>query len=83
MLSAALCEKLIDSDAIGCISTHDLDLAKTEELASACKTVHFSEQFVEDNGKERMVFDYRMKQGIAKTTNALKLLELVGLGEDT
>jgi len=74
--------KLIDSKAIGCISTHDLDLAKTDELADACRTVHFSEQFVTENGKEKMTFDYVMKQGIAKTTNALKLLELVGLGED-
>ena len=74
--------KLIDSKAIGCISTHDLDLAKTEELADACRTVHFSEQFVSEGGKEKMIFDYRMKQGIAKTTNALKLLELVGLGDD-
>jgi DNA mismatch repair ATPase MutS len=74
--------KLIDSKAIGCISTHDLDLAKTEDLADACRTVHFSEQFVTEDGKEKMTFDYRMKQGIAQTTNALKLLELVGLGED-
>ena len=74
--------KLIDSKAVGCISTHDLDLAKTDELAEACRTVHFSEQFVTENGKEKMTFDYRMKQGIAKTTNALKLLELVGLGVD-
>ena len=74
--------KLIDSKAVGCISTHDLDLAETDELADACRTVHFSEQFVTEDGKEKMTFDYRMKQGIAKTTNALKLLELVGLGED-
>jgi hypothetical protein len=74
--------KLIDSKAIGCISTHDLDLAKTEDLADACRTVHFSEQFVTEDGKEKMTFDYVMKQGIAQTTNALKLLELVGLGED-
>ncbi len=74
--------KLIDSKAIGCISTHDLDLAKTEDLADACRTVHFSEQFVTEDGKEKMTFDYRMKQGIAQSTNALKLLELVGLGED-
>ena len=73
--------KLIDEQAIGAISTHDLDLAKTDELAQACRTVHFSEQFVVRDGKEVMTFDYRMKPGIAETTNALKLLELVGLGE--
>ena len=74
--------KLIDSKAIGCISTHDLDLAKTDDLADACRSVHFSEQFVTEDGQEKMTFDYRMKQGIAKTTNALKLLELVGLGDE-
>ena len=74
--------KLIDRHAIGAISTHDLDLATTPELSKACQTVHFSEQFSETNGKKEMTFDYRMKQGIAETTNALKLLEIVGLGED-
>jgi ABC-type multidrug transport system fused ATPase/permease subunit len=73
--------KLIDSKAIGCISTHDLDLADTDELNEACQTVHFSEQFSEVDGKKKMTFDYQMKQGIAQTTNALKLLEMVGLGE--
>ena len=73
--------KLIDESAIGAISTHDLDLAKTEELSQACQTVHFSEQFEEVDGKQQMTFDYQMKPGIAETTNALKLLEMVGLGE--
>ena len=74
--------KLIDRDAIGAISTHDLDLATTPELKAACQTVHFSEQFSDVDGKKEMTFDYRMKQGIAETTNALKLLEIVGLGDD-
>ena len=74
--------KLIDENAIGAISTHDLDLATTGELEKACQTVHFSEQFREVDGKKEMTFDYRMKSGIAETTNALKLLEMVGLGED-
>ena len=74
--------KLIDGKAIGAISTHDLDLATTDELAEACRTVHFSERFVTEDGKQKMTFDYRMKQGIAQTTNALKLLELVGLGDE-
>ena len=74
--------KLIDDKAIGAISTHDLDLADTSELSKACQTVHFSEQFVEQDGKKTMTFDYQMKPGIAQTTNALKLLEIVGLGDD-
>jgi DNA mismatch repair ATPase MutS len=74
--------KMIDEHAIGAISTHDLDLATTVELHKACRSVHFSEQFTESNGKRRMTFDYKMLQGIAETTNALKLLEMVGLGEE-
>lgn len=74
-------KKLIDEKAIGAISTHDLDLAKTSELADACQTVHFAEHFEEIDGKKVMTFDYQMKPGIAETTNALKLLEMVGLGE--
>ena len=75
--------KLIDLGAIGAISTHDLDLGTTDELAAACVPVYFSEQFKEVDGKKEMTFDYQMKKGIAETTNALKLLELVGLGEET
>lgn len=74
--------KLIDRQAIGAISTHDLDLATTQELSQACQTVHFSEQFSDIDGKKEMTFDYRMKEGIAETTNALKLLEIVGLGDE-
>lgn len=74
--------RLIDRKAIGAISTHDLDLAKTDELSSACDPVYFSEQFKEVDGRKEMTFDYQMKKGIAETTNALKLLELVGLGDN-
>lgn len=73
--------KLIDERAIGAISTHDLDLATTDELKAACRTVHFSEQFHDIDGQRLMTFDYKMLPGIAETTNALKLLEMVGLGE--
>lgn len=73
--------KLIDEGAIGAISTHDLDLASTAELQNAVRTVHFTETFVDRDGATEMTFDYRMRPGLASTTNALKLLEMVGLGE--
>ena len=74
--------KLIDDEAIGAISTHDLDLATTEELKEACQSVHFTEEFFVRDGQRHMTFDYKMRHGIAETTNALKLLEMVGLGDD-
>ncbi len=79
---ARVVQSLIDSGAIGAISTHDLELATTPELKKACVPVHFTEQFIEVDGKKKMTFDYRMRRGIAETTNALKLLELVGLSEN-
>ena len=76
-------ESLINHGAIGAISTHDLDLGTTTELKEACIPIHFTERFETIDGKRRMTFDYQARQGIAPTTNALKLLEMVGLAEET
>lgn len=74
---------LMDSQAIGAISTHDLELADEPELMSVATTVHFRETIQPDaDGNEKMTFDYKMRQGVSPTTNALRLLEMVGLGEE-
>ena len=75
-------ESLIEQGAIGAISTHDLELASTDELKDACVLVYFSEQFETVDGESQMTFDYKIQNGIAPTTNALKLLEMVGLGSE-
>tara|TARA_R110002049_G_scaffold4601_5_gene32038 strand:+ start:60956 stop:62887 length:1932 start_codon:yes stop_codon:yes gene_type:complete len=73
---------LMDSGSIGAISTHDLELADEPELMSISTPVHFRETIVPGvDGNDQMTFDYRMRQGVSPTTNALKLLEIVGLGE--
>jgi len=72
---------LLAKNAIGAVSTHDLELAKTETLDKACQTVHFRESFEEKDGKRTMSFDYLLRPGIATTTNALVLLDMVGLSE--
>lgn len=71
--------RLLEAGAIGAVSTHDLELASLPELKSACRPVYFAESFSTVNGKKTMTFDYKMHQGVSPTTNALKLLELVGL----
>ena len=73
---------LIQHGAIGAISTHDLDLANTEPLSGVCRSVHFRETLHDQDAKQPMTFDYILRPGIATTTNALKLLEIVGLGEN-
>lgn len=75
---------LVQSKAIGAISTHDLELADEPMLLEIAKTVHFRETIRPDAaGNEQMTFDYQMREGVSPTTNALRLLEMVGLGEQT
>ena len=73
---------LVQAGAIGAVTTHDLTLAADGALATASRPVHFTEQVASaDNGHEApgMTFDYRLRPGLATSTNALKLLALVGL----
>ncbi|MGI9470872.1 MAG: MutS family DNA mismatch repair protein [Rubripirellula sp.] len=75
---------LIQYQSIGAISTHDLELADEPELQSVGHAVHFRETIRPDaEGNEQMTFDYVMRDGVSPTTNALRLLEMVGLGEQT
>ncbi|HXU30436.1 MAG TPA: DNA mismatch repair protein MutS, partial [Thermoanaerobaculia bacterium] len=72
--------RLLAAGAIGAISTHDLALAELPELAEVAHTVHFRESFEDRHGETAMTFDYHLREGVAPTTNALKLLAMVGLG---
>lgn len=74
---------LLSQDAIGAVSTHDLRLADAEGLADAAELVHFTETFTRGPEGIAMRFDYMLRPGIATTTNALKLMEIVGLPVDT
>lgn len=69
---------LTECGAMGAISTHDLELASSPDFEPICQTVHFRETLPPEGG---MTFDYRMRKGVATTTNALKLLQLVGLDD--
>jgi ABC-type multidrug transport system fused ATPase/permease subunit len=70
---------LLRKPAIGAISTHDLELAAAEPLASAVRPVHFRETVHPEGHEPPMTFDYVLRDGIATSTNALKLVRLVGL----
>ncbi len=71
---------LLAERAVGVISSHDRGLATAQSLAGACVAVHFRESIQTDSPAPRMTFDYKIRPGAAPTTNALRLLELVGLG---
>jgi len=72
----AVAQHLIDARAIGAMTTHDLALAHEEPLKSCAALVHFSEQVHADG---TMTFDYRLRDGLATSTNALRLMQLMGI----
>ena len=71
--------RLVRAGAIGAVSTHDLQLGAEAELRDLAVRIHFTETVRTDNGKPVMTFDYRIRPGDATSTNALVLLELMGL----
>ena len=70
---------LVDTGAIGAATTHDLELAEEPALTRAARLVHFSETFTEVDGASTLHFDYRLRDGLATSTNALALMKIVGL----
>ena len=64
---------LIDEGAIGAVSTHDLTLAEGPELADAARPVHLRDVITPSG----MSFDYKLRPGVATSTNALRLMDIV------
>jgi DNA mismatch repair ATPase MutS len=74
--SEGLIRALLDHGGIGLVTTHDLSLARiADELAPVAENVHFEDR-LEDG---RLVFDYRMRAGVVRRSNALELMRAVGL----
>ena len=77
----AVLTRLLESRAIGAVTTHDLALAEAPELRARAACVHFSESVDRRDGRVHMTFDYRLRPGVASSTNALALMEVIGLGD--
>jgi len=77
--SEFIVRSLVERNAIGIVSTHDLALARIPEAMSGrAENCHFEDRF--DDGK--LIFDYKLKPGIVRTSNALELMRSIGLGVD-
>jgi DNA mismatch repair ATPase MutS len=72
----AVARHLLDAGAIGAMTTHDLNLAGEEPLKSSAALVHFTES-VDEQGHMR--FDYRLREGLATSRNALRLMQMIGI----
>ncbi len=70
----AIVRQLLQRQAIGIVTTHDLALAHMD-LAPPGINVHFQDGLEGD----RLVFDYRMRPGVVSRRNALALMRLVGI----
>jgi len=72
----AVVKGLANRGAIGLLTTHDLALAHiVDVIAPKASNVHF-EDHIE---KGRIAFDYHLRQGIVRKSNALELMRSVGL----
>jgi hypothetical protein len=74
--SRELLKLLLDTGAAGAVTTHDLAL--TELAAGAghqVVNVHFRDVLVDG----KMTFDYRLRDGVVETTNALRVLREAGI----
>ncbi len=72
----AILMELLSRGAMGAVSTHDLGLGDLEkEKPENVRNVHFEEQVEGDV----MSFDYLLRQGIVQSSNALRLMKIVGL----
>ncbi len=70
---------LVAGGALGAVSTHDLSLADAPDMAALAQPVHLREQFTSGPTGPSMAFDYHLRPGLATSTNALRLMEIVGL----
>ncbi|HVH47502.1 MAG TPA: DNA mismatch repair protein MutS [Labilithrix sp.] len=75
----AILMELLAQGAMGAVSTHDLGLGDLEnEKPDNVRNVHFEEQVEGDV----MSFDYLLRRGIVQSSNALRLMKIVGLDVD-
>jgi hypothetical protein len=74
--AAEVLKTLTGLGATGLVSTHDLELSKlADETPEAFGNYHFSEHYTESG----IEFDYKLKPGKSRTTNALFLMKKLGI----
>lgn len=75
----AVVRHLLARHAMGLVATHDIALSELEsEMPGQIENVHFTDVF--EDGE--MTFDYRLRPGVVKTSNALRLLQQAGVEVD-
>jgi len=70
-----LVAKLSIENALGFVSTHDLELGDIENTNKRVKNYHLREYYKND----KLYFDYKLRPGVSTTRNALYLMKMAGL----
>ncbi|MCS6898779.1 MAG: hypothetical protein RMJ98_03535 [Myxococcales bacterium] len=74
--AVAVVAYLLRQGALGAVTTHDLGLTKlVERVPGQIRVVHFQEQ----HRGEQMIFDYKLRDGLLHSGNALALMRQLGL----
>jgi len=73
-----LINRLSEESALGLVSTHDLELGSLEKKNEKVKNYHFLEHY-KDN---EIFFDYKLREGISTTRNAIYLMKMAGIKFD-
>lgn len=61
--------------SLGFITTHDKEITELSDKSNIFKTCYFEEDF----GTDDISFSYKVKEGVANSTNALRILKREGL----
>jgi DNA mismatch repair ATPase MutS len=75
--AGAVIEALLERDARGLVTTHDLALAEISRDGDESRLVNV--HFVDHLEEGRIAFDYRLRPGVVTRSNALALMRAVGL----
>jgi DNA mismatch repair ATPase MutS len=73
--ATVLVTKLSTENALGFVSTHDLELGDIENTNKKVKNYHLREYYKEN----KLYFDYKLRPGVSTTRNALYLMKMAGL----
>lgn len=71
-----LIRKLSNTDTLGLVSTHDLELGDLEEKSNG-QILNFN--FQEYYKNNEIFFDYKLNRGVSKTRNAAYLMRMAGI----
>lgn len=67
---------LIESGAVGAVSTHDLALT---EIASRLLRGGVLVYMASENPDDPLDFDYRLKDGVSRRSNAMAIVKMMGI----